>query len=85
MSVCMLSHFNHVQLFAALWAEICQAPLPMGFSWQKYWSGLSCPPPGDLPDLGLNLVSLVPPILAGRFFTTRATIFMPILLSFLIS
>ena len=27
-----------------------QAPLPMGFSRQEYWSGLSCPPPGDLPD-----------------------------------
>ena len=79
-----LSHDSHVQLIATLWAVICQAPLSMGFSRQKYWSGLSCPPPGDLPDPGLSLVSLVPPILAGRFFITRATIFMPILLSFLI-
>ena len=29
-----------------------QAPLSMGFSRQEYWSGLSCPPPGDLPDPG---------------------------------
>ena len=28
----------------------CQAPLSMGFSRQEYWSGLSCPPPGDLPN-----------------------------------
>ncbi|KAB0353585.1 hypothetical protein FD755_023714 [Muntiacus reevesi] len=26
-----------------------QAPLSMGFSRQEYWSGLPCPPPGDLP------------------------------------
>ena len=29
-----------------------QAPLSMGISRQEYWSGLPCPPPGDLPDLG---------------------------------
>ena len=27
-----------------------QAPLSMGFSREDYWSGLPCPPPGDLPD-----------------------------------
>ena len=26
----------------------------MGFSRQKYWSGLPCPPPGDLPDPGIE-------------------------------
>ena len=31
----------------------CQDPLSMGFSRQEYWSGLPCPPPGDLPDLGI--------------------------------
>ena len=30
-----------------------QAPLPMGFSRQGYWSGLPCPSPGDLPDPGV--------------------------------
>ena len=30
------------------------APMSMGFSRQEYWSGLPCPPPGFLPDLGLN-------------------------------
>ena len=35
-----------------------QAPLPMGFSRQEYWSGLPCPPPGDLPDRGIEPASL---------------------------
>ena len=38
-----------------------QAPPSLGFSRQEYWSGLPCPPPGDLPDPGIDLVS---PILA---------------------
>ena len=46
---------------------------PWGFSKQEYWSGLSYPPLGDLPDLGIEPVSLTPPALAGRFFTTSAT------------
>ena len=32
----------------------CQAPLSRGFSRQEHWSGLPCPPPGDLPDQGSN-------------------------------
>ena len=48
-----------------------QAPLSMGFSRQEYWSGLPCPPPGDLPDSGIKPTSLVSPALAGRFFTTE--------------
>ena len=42
----------------------------MGFSRQEYWNGLPFPPPGDLPDSGIQASSLVPPALAGRFFTT---------------
>jgi len=45
----------------------------MGFSRQEYWSGLPRPPPGDLPDPGIELASLLSPALAGRFFTTGAT------------
>ena len=30
----------------------------MGFSRQEYWSGLPCPPPGDLPNPGVKPVSL---------------------------
>ena len=47
---CMLSCFSHVWLFATLWTIAHQAPLSMGFSRQEYWSGLPCPPAGDLPD-----------------------------------
>ena len=35
------------------------------FSRQKYWSGLPCPPPGDLPDSGIKLASLLSSALAG--------------------
>jgi len=35
---CMLSSFSPVRLFAILWTVACQAPLPMGFSRQEYWS-----------------------------------------------
>ena len=52
-----LSHFRHVRLFATLWTVVCQAPLPMGFSRQEYWSGLPFPTPGDLPDQVINCVS----------------------------
>ena len=41
-----------VQLFATLWTVAYQAPPSMGFSRQKYWSGLPFPSPGDLPDPG---------------------------------
>ena len=43
--------------------------MSMGFSRQEYWSGLPCPPPRDLPDPGIEPVSLPSPALAGRFFT----------------
>ena len=45
----------------------------MGFFRQEYWSGWPCPPPGDLPDPGIEPESLTSPALAGGFFTTRAT------------
>ena len=43
-----LSRFSHVRLFATLWTVARQASLSMGFSRQEYWSGLPCPPLGDL-------------------------------------
>ena len=45
-------------------------PLFVGFSRQEYWSGWPCPPPGDLPDLGVKPKSPASPALVGRFFTT---------------
>ena len=44
-----------------------QAPLSRGFSGPGYWSGLPSPPPGDLPDPGIEPSSLASPALAGRF------------------
>ena len=69
----ILSHFSRVQLFVTLWTVAHQAPLSMGFSRQEYCSGLPCPPPGDLPNPGIEPASLMSPALAGGFFTTSAT------------
>ena len=44
----------------------------MGFPRQGHWSGLPCPPPGDLPDSGIEPPSLMSPALTGRVFTTSA-------------
>ena len=67
---CMLSLFNHVLLFATIWTVTLQASLSMEFSRQEYWSGLPCPSPGDLPDPGMELISLVFPALVGSFFNS---------------
>ena len=69
----ILSRFSHVQLDATLWTVARQAPLPIGFSRQEYWSGLLCPSPGDLPDPGIKPASLASPALASNFSTTSAT------------
>ena len=69
----MLSRFSHVLLFAAPWTVASQASLSMGVFRQEYWSGLPCPPPGNLPDPEIELVSLMAPALAREFFTTSAT------------
>ena len=52
------------------WTIAHQAPLSMGFPRQEYWNGLPFLPPGDLPNPGIELTSLVSPASAGRFFTT---------------
>ena len=57
--------------FLTPWTVALQAPLCMGFPRQEYWSGLPRPPPGDLPHPSIKPTSLVPPALAGRFFTTE--------------
>ena len=51
------------------WTIACQAPLSMKFSRQEYWSGLPFPIPGDIPNPGIEPMSLASPVLAGRFFT----------------
>ena len=50
-----------------------QAPLYRGFSRQEYWSGFPCPPPGYIPNPGIEPTSLASLALAGRFFTTSTT------------
>ena len=54
--------------FATPGTITCQASLSMIFSRQEDWGGLPFPSPGDLPDPGIELVSLT---LAARFFTTE--------------
>ena len=65
--MCVLNCFTHVRLSATLRTVACQAPFSMGLSRQEYWSRLPCPPPGDLPDLGIEPLS---PALTGECFTT---------------
>ena len=72
LGTCMLSHFSHVQFFVTLCTVAHWTPLSLGFSRQKYCSGLPFPPPGDIPNSGIEPVSL----LAGEFFTTSATHFL---------
>ena len=68
-SVSTLRRFSDVQFFATLWTIACQAPLSMGFSRQEYWSGLPCPPAGDLPNPVIKPESLMSPSLGGTLFT----------------
>ena len=58
-----------VWLFATPWTIAHQAPLFMGFSRQEYWSGVPFSTPGDLPNPGIEPVSLATPALAGGFFS----------------
>ena len=60
--MCVLSH---VRLFVTPWTVAHQALLSMGFSRQEYWSGFSCPPPGDLPDSRIKPMSHVSPTLVS--------------------
>ena len=45
---------SRIRLFATPWTVADQAPPPMGFSRQDYWSRLPFPSPGDLPDPGIE-------------------------------
>ena len=70
--VCTLGPVGH---FETPWTSLPGSSdvWSMEFSRQEYWSGLSIPSPGDLPDPGMELASLASPVLAGGFFTTNAT------------
>ena len=63
-TLCVLSHFSRIQLFGTLWTVARQALLSLGILQAP------CPPPGYLPDPGIEPESLMSPALAGEFFTT---------------
>ena len=69
----VLSRFSRVQLFATPWTVASQAALSMEFSRQEYWSGLPFSSPGELPDPGIEPMSLMSPAFAEGFFATSAT------------
>ena len=71
--MCLLNCFSCVWLLETPWTVALQAPLSTGFFKQEYWNRLPCTPPGDLPNPGIELMSLISPALAGGFFTTSAT------------
>ena len=73
MCVCVCVYSVVSDSFATPWIAAHQALLSMGFSRQEYCSGLPFPSPGDLPNPGIEPVSLASPALAGGFFTTSAT------------
>ena len=62
-----------LQLCPTLWTVARQAPLSMEFSRQECWSGLPCPPLGDLPNPGIEPASIRSPALARGFFTASVT------------
>ena len=64
----------HVQFFGNPWTVHHWAPLFMEFSRQEYWRGLPFPTPGNLPNAGIEPVSLVSPAWADRLFTTAPTV-----------
>ena len=57
--------------FAAPWTLAHQAPLPMEFSRQEYWSEAPFPTPGDFPNPGIEPMSLRYPALITGCFTTE--------------
>ena len=75
----MLSCFSRVLLSATPWTVARQAPLSMGWSRQGHWSRLPFPPLGDLPDPGMEPVSLMCLEPSGGFYTTSATWEAPLL------
>ena len=58
-TICACSVTSVVSNSATPWTAAHQAPLSMGVSRQESWSGLPCPPPGELPDPGIKPLSPV--------------------------
>ena len=71
--VCVLRSISHADAPCNPMDCIPPGSSLQGFSRQEYWSGLSHPPPGDLPNPGIKPTSFKSPALAGRVFNTGAT------------
>ena len=65
--LCFDQLLSHVPIFVTLCTIVRQALLSMGFSQQEYWGGFPFPPPGDLPNSGIEPAS---PTRAGGLVTT---------------
>ena len=79
--MCMYVHkcartLSRIRLFVTSWTVARQAPLSIGFLRQEYWNGLPVPPPGNLPDPGIEPASLMspdwqvgslPPVPSGKY------------------
>ena len=72
-NVCGVQSLSCIWVFETPWTVAHQPPLSLGFLRQEHWTGLPFPPPGDLPDPGIEPTSHVSSTLAGRFFTTSTT------------
>ena len=69
-------HAKSLQLYLTLRDPMdCSLPSSSihGILQSEYWSGLPCPPPGDLLDPGIKPTSPKSPAFVGGFFTTNAT------------
>ena len=76
MCVCVCVHvLSHFRLFVTAWTVAWQAPLSMGFPRPEYQSGLPFPPPGDLPDPGIEPASPVSPAFLITSTTREARVF----------
>ena len=70
LAVFLLFSYQVMSNSATPWTVACQTSLLMGFPRQENWSGLPFPPPGDIPDPGIEPTSLASPALADEFLTT---------------
>ena len=68
-AVCVLSLLGRVQLLETPGTVNCQVPLPTRFSRPEHWAGFPCPPPGPLPDPGIEPSFLKSPAVVCGFFT----------------
>ena len=70
----VLSRFSRTRFFATIWTIAHYIPLSMGFSRQEYWSGLPCPPPGDLSNPGIEPASFVSSFQSSSVSQSRPTL-----------